>query len=153
MGCDIHFYVEHRVGDEWAAADVRAGGKSALNDGPANEIYIDRNYGLFAILAGVRNDDGYYSPISLPRGVPEDASPEYRQAVEAYEFCSHSHSWLLLSELLAFDWLQTTGDRDWVDPETYPEPAHIFWAKVMPILLSIAKGRPDDVRVLFFFDN
>jgi hypothetical protein len=37
------------------------------------EIYHERNYSLFALLANVRNSAGV-KPISEPRGLPEDVS-------------------------------------------------------------------------------
>jgi hypothetical protein len=71
-----------------------------------------RNYGLFAILAGVRNGCGTAgakigeptTPISEPRGIPEDASPAYREIAEQWGSDGHSHSWLTLAELQRYDW-------------------------------------------------
>lgn len=74
--------------------------------------YSGRNYGLFAILADVRNGRGFAGvkigeptkPIDEPRGVPEDASPEYVAEVETWGGDGHSHSWFTLAELMAYDW-------------------------------------------------
>lgn len=63
MGCDIHAYVE--VVDHYPDGCSFAHGFAALE--------MDRNYGLFAVLAGVRNDDSI-RPLSEPRGVPPDLS-------------------------------------------------------------------------------
>ena len=51
------------------------------------EWFGDRNYDLFAMLANLRNGVGFagrrrgevLDPIDEPRGIPEDASPEYRE--------------------------------------------------------------------------
>lgn len=71
-----------------------------------------RNYDLFSMLADVRNGYGfagcptgeYIQPICGPKGVPDDASPEYLQIVERWDGDGHSHSWLTLRELEAYDW-------------------------------------------------
>lgn len=70
--------------------------------------FSERNYGLFAILADVRNGRGFAGdkigeptvPISAPRGIPADASEGYASEVDD----GHSHTWYLLSELLDYDW-------------------------------------------------
>jgi hypothetical protein len=87
--------------DEW---DLRTHTPRDLDPG--------RNYGLFAILAGVRNGRGFAgvkigeptTPISEPRGIPEDASPAYREIAEHWGSDGHSHSWLTLAELQRYDW-------------------------------------------------
>ena len=58
MGCDIHFHIELKNGNEWVYY--------------ANPS-LERNYKLFAFLANVRNDFKII-PISKPKGLPKDAS-------------------------------------------------------------------------------
>lgn len=96
MGCDIHLHVEAKVNGHW-------------------EHYsnpdVQRNYELFAMMAGVRGDA---TPIALPRGLPEDANRLTRLDAE-YHDDGHNHSWLSSEEvcLLAergakeFGWKQT----------------------------------------------
>ena len=50
------------------------------------------------MLAGVR---GCYDPIDEPRGIPQDATDEYKK-LAATEV--HTHSWYTLKELLNFNW-------------------------------------------------
>ncbi len=58
MGCDIHGVFQRKLPDgTWE--DVKT------------EYECERDYTLFAILAGVRNS-GYITPISEPRGLPDD---------------------------------------------------------------------------------
>lgn len=79
-------------------------------------FHIGRNYDLFAMLAGVRNGRGFagcktgegFVPIAEPKGVPEDASPGYAWEAERWDCDGHSHSWLTVAELLAYDWDQRT---------------------------------------------
>lgn len=95
MGCDIHFYVEVRKDGKWSrhqfedkykkgepdADGYRETDYSALFEDP---LYVHRNYDLFSILADVRNGTGFagvdtgdgFVPISMPKGVPDDVSPE-----------------------------------------------------------------------------
>ena len=77
----------------------------------------ERNYNLFSILADVRNGYGFaglktgegFVPISNPRGVPDDASLEYKEHVERWRADGHSHSYHTLKHLLDYDWEQMTG--------------------------------------------
>lgn len=103
MGTDIHACVECKIDGCWTAV---------------RPLDLDRNYNLFAILAGVRRD---HEPIAEPRGLPADRDPKsctsiWHQdkarphhdskydACGSYEFGDHTRSWLLLSELLDYDW-------------------------------------------------
>jgi hypothetical protein len=103
-------------------------------------FYDDRNYDVFAILANVRNGYGFagvdtgdgFVPISEPRGLPEDLSPEIADVLAREEddaeddfdwsdpqyfwMGDHSHSWLTVLEILDYDWTRTTKKRGWVDP-------------------------------------
>lgn len=75
-----------------------------------------RNYSAFAILADVRNGRGFagiqtgegFIPISNPRGVPDDASDEYKGEVDRWNGDGHSHSYHTLQQLLDYDWEQKT---------------------------------------------
>jgi len=108
MGCDIHTYVEIKRNvnniEKWTTADYYKKNRY-YTDYPEEEkqyevvhIYDDRNYGLFSILADVRN----YSdnePISQPKGLPEDCCDEIRKESDYDGIDGHSHSWFTLKEL------------------------------------------------------
>lgn len=137
MGTDIHFYVERRVDGQWVTADTwydikGEPGRSVYKWGPdfdrlAGPFYSDRNYDLFAILADVRNGIGFagvdtgseVTPIAPPRGVPDDACAEYRAQVDALAHDGHSHSYLTVAELLAYDWTQRKKKRGWVTAKEF----------------------------------
>jgi hypothetical protein len=112
MGTDIHIAVEIRKPDGWHLIDV-----------PVTE---NRNYRAFAVLANVRNGYGFagsdtgdeVTPISEPRGLPDDMSPELRHKLEDDERAApafededeqyfwlgdHSFSWVTLKEMLDYD--------------------------------------------------
>ena len=120
MGTDIHFYVEKRLNNRslWQTAD------EWLDEAPygphvpyAKAYYSDRNYDLFAILANVRNGQGFagvrtgagFQPIAEPRGWPSDCCPELSSLD-----IGHTPSWLTLAEILDFDWTQTTTKTGWL---------------------------------------
>lgn len=237
MGCDIHLYVEKRENSKWVTADTwypdnyEPDRVSVYNWGPHYErlggpIYHSRNYDLFAILANVRNDYGFagvdtgdgFVPIAAPRGIPDDACPEYITEVRRWGGDGHSHSYFTTEELMAYDWTQRAKKRGWVSPREFakfylsgkpddwsgdingPNVRHVsngemlehitagrpaftwqdyhampedplmaglytqveweiayyehcqeFLGETMPKLWRI--GKPDSVRIVFFFDN
>lgn len=109
MGCDIFEYFEVYQNGRWERLEVLPTIPNWDDLPPAQEVaywslplYLDRDYRLFAILANVRNYNGI-QPIALPRGLPEDLSPEVQADWNAD---NASPSWFLLQELLDFDWDQ-----------------------------------------------
>lgn len=237
MGCDIHIWAEvkqdngtwkkvGRVFDNpyWKEGDEIE--EETYDDGDTyyfgpktDEPYRERNYNLFAVLANVRNGYGFagtptgygFEPIVLPRGIPKDASPEYKQKVAYWNGGGHSHSWLTLRELQEFPWhnkhtiiygivpeerylhRRTTGEEYTTysggirGPRIITLPKHMydaitkekldtlkaegniiyvrdqwkesykeavdsrFFEQTIPSLQAL--GKPDDVRIVFFFDN
>lgn len=113
MGCDIHICTEKKRQrrDAWVSCDSRKPDPDYEDDPNATAtvfapyIDIDRNYDLFAVLAGVRSRLAI-APVSLPRGLPMDVSPETYAEANSWFRDGHSWSWLLVSELLQFDWNQ-----------------------------------------------
>ncbi len=137
MGCDIHMTVERLEGDGFDE-DRRPLWQSMS---PPKDEYgdyewpEDRNYTVFAALADVRRRDTG-TPISKPRGIPEDASGRARRMHDEWSSDGHSHSWLLLSEVLPHigEWWHDWGD----------------WLRSLP---AICEAEPDHIRLVFFFDN
>lgn len=166
MGCDIHFYVEFKKDGKWTYYDHEAkyvtsvdedGYRNKSEDWYDSPMDVGRSYNLFSILADVRNGQGFagvdtgdgFVPISPPRGVPNDISPEvmkeYVCVLGSDEYytqdtferwiasgCSkridentvtgpdwHSESWLTVYELEKYDWNQVTKLRGWVDPDNF----------------------------------
>ncbi len=144
MGCDIHTNVEvrrngawERVGpvfpspwadQDWADADDKA---------DTDEPFRRRSYALFARLAGVRNYEGV-TPVSEPRGLPDDMTTETRANADDWRHDGHSHSWLTLAELQQ------------IDPDCGEFRLEDF-ARDVAVMATL--GEPEDVRVVFWFDN
>ena len=108
MGCDIHTYVEVKRNvnslEKWTTADYYKKNRYYADypdEGKQYEvvhIYDDRNYGLFSLLADVRNYSNN-EPISQPKGLPEDCCDEIRKESDDYGCDGHSHSYFTLKEL------------------------------------------------------
>lgn len=116
MGCDIHLFVE--------AKNPETGKWEHRPDAPQ---YDRRNYNVFAILADVRNGYGFagvvtgkgFNVIAQPRGIPGDISPKVAKANDDWSGDGHSHSFLILKELLDFNWEQTTQHQGVVSAKEY----------------------------------
>jgi hypothetical protein len=145
MGCDIHLDMELRgVDGQWHALPRRI--ERQGNFVQAVDWWEGRNYPLFAILADVRNAG--FSPIAYPRGMAPDASSDHRARVDRYDIDGHSHSWHTLRQLLDFNWNQAGPSE-----QSYGEWAGGSFIGLMLRMWRWSEGRPDDVRIVFFFDN
>jgi len=71
MGCDIHAYLEYDEPDSTMGEQPHKGTPFQYAE-HFGRVSIHRNYFLFGILAGVR--DNSVEPVSLPRGLPERLS-------------------------------------------------------------------------------
>ncbi len=123
MGCDIHLYVEHKVEGEWKSADKWTPDDDAESGRRVwvaydDRYFHDRNYSLFAVLAGVRNY-AELNTIAEPRGLPCDATTEVRTQADYDGSDGHTHSYFTVAELMAFDWTQTVKEDGWVDALTF----------------------------------
>jgi hypothetical protein len=106
MGTDIHAYAEHLLDGVWQCATGSRWNpfEQCMELTPFVE---DRNYALFAVLAGVCADvraEPPIAPIAAPRGLPSDVSAAVGRERDAWGDDGFAEGWLLLSELLAADW-------------------------------------------------
>ena len=166
MGCDIHSRVQKFIDGKWKTVEVPLfpsdmldlfTPKSRWNE-PSVEPFSWRSYGMFAFLADVRNYS-YVPPISSPRGLPDDVTNEED------EYGDHSFSWLSLKELLDFDYSQTFENRrTFRDGSgaadagpgngvvmTFREFLGLLFFRDLAIMTCL--GKPEEIRVVFGFDN
>ncbi len=94
----------------------------------------DRDYEAFSVL-GLENR-GQQEAIVPLRGYPRDLSAAAQAYIRESDIWDHSPSWLTLRELLDYD-----------SPETYLLPL------LIKALRSVEEHNPEDVRIVFAFDN
>ena len=156
MGCDIHSFAEVRkngrwekVGDVFPLDDLeKEYYKQDFGDAPFNW----RDYNLFGWLADVRNES-CFPAISQPRGLPDGLSSEVVEVINEWQSAGagHSYSWLSLSELLEVNYDVTCMHKNDSKPVSLREHLSEGYFNVLNILKAI--GDPNDVRIVFWFDE
>lgn len=123
MGCGIHCFVErrHKHGDWEIVPFTMMGMEKFPNIIEYDEYHtdmdkltwpIERNYFLFAILAGVRNywtsitDGTVVKPIAEGRGLPPDVSDKIKELHESLDRDAYSATWVDISDIKSYDWLR-----------------------------------------------
>lgn len=105
MGTDIHIQVEvyRKLEGRWVWINNFL--PPYINKTKYIPISINRDYHLFAILAGVRNSWGL-TPISEPKGLPKDINLDlYEASKEDPDILGeHSFSYLTVTELKEYNW-------------------------------------------------
>ena len=147
MGCDIHFHTEVKINGQWE------------HKGHPD---IGRNYPLFALLANVRNN-GNTTPISEPRGLPNDASVLTKFISDKYGSDGHSHSYIVSNEMVQLEeFIKDQIEDGWFGERrsssvSYPENLLGYlmghsWSDFYLHRTSIPE-EIEDVRFVFWFDN
>lgn len=125
MGCDIHLCVEIKSSSPRSKGRWRAASSDPAFKAYGEELNVDRNYHLFAILANVRNYGGStgsgFNPIADPRGWPTNASGPSNQLYKRWDGDAHSASYFTLRELTEFDWEQSITLSGFVDAFDYAD--------------------------------
>jgi len=164
MGCDIHSHIEVREGGKWLEKTNCLPPDSFRPDTPRSEPFDWRSYSIFAFLAWVRNYD-HCEPISEPRGVPDDMSPWVKESYETWDSDGHNHSWLSLKELLDFDYDKTFWNRRVMKNNNWASLAEEWEGKIISYRDNLMRWyfdeleameklwKPEDVRIVFWFDN
>ena len=162
MGCDIHSFAERcnkETGKWQIVTDV--------------VTFDNRDYSVFAFLAGVRNYD-HCEPISEPKGLPDDVCDEIQENFESWQDDAHSASFLTVKELLDFDYEKQFWNRRISRTTHYPEGGSYtdgaaiaeegegeilsyrqnlggYFFEILKELSELGDTR--DTRVVFWFDN
>jgi hypothetical protein len=154
MGCDIHAVLERKFGDKWIGIEVlRHRYAFIFNDeeGAYENDHlryigckaIDRNYALFAALAGVRGEG------PEAKGLPNSAPELSRALLFEYDDDLHSHSWCSLSEYIEKLLATMTNPAEVFLREDHPalkDPYKFFFC-----MYTLEEG--EEYRVVFAFDN
>lgn len=153
MGCDIHLYVEVKKNGKWECAQAVREIEDGLFDVPSADRYHNRDYLLFGLLAGVR-DTTLQS--FVPKGFPEDASLEIQKIYDRWEGDAHTPSWLTLEELQRIRWDAPIpkkfipGEKQQRFLERFQE---FYWKVVSGLRSYDYRAKPDELRIVFWFDN
>jgi hypothetical protein len=155
MGCDIHAYTEikDKTNQNWFLAATYY--QKPNENKQYQEMYLGRDYLMFAQLANVRNYDDQ-PVISMPRDLPRDCSDEVRQLSNNWGIDGHSHSYLTLGELK--DWIAqhpTVQYEDDHNPEPNPINRIIKHINQTCALFEMDNKctNINDIRIVFWFDN
>lgn len=145
MGCDIHIRVEYKKKGEdfWRTGehyqkDTFYGGYEIV------PVYSGRNYELFGLLAGVR---GGMRPISLPRGIPDDATDDTKTDYLSWGNDAHSASWYDYEKLR--EYYEEKADMDAED--AMEDLMRLLEERLYSIPVWTSNG--DKMRIIFWFDN
>ena len=133
MGCDIHLIREIKIAGVWHCYSATT---------------VERNYPLFAKMAGVRNRDKII-PITEPKGIPYDMSAVAGLYYNMDPY--HNESWFNTEEIRELE--------DWVESKTGDFAEYIWGFLFGNSYGAFEKGSSsypldvEDVRFVFWFDN
>jgi hypothetical protein len=131
------------------------------------EIDVGRRYSLFGILADVRNFDNL-PVIDADVGLPDDVSFAVNELNEMYltyfsfhfdlidlrwDADAHSHHWMLASTFLQWDRWGEVVKRRHVGDATLGDIASEMLKKVKELVDKYAQGNPENLRLIYWFDN
>lgn len=130
MGCDIHGFVEAKIGDKWVAI---------------TELYSNgRNYERFAALAGVRGEG------PEPKGIPNDISDTVKYWIDAWGCDGHSHTWFPIKEAAKI--FLNTKENSPTEQEIAHPIETIFNVDVAALKHNFGVSKKN-IRLIIWFDN
>ncbi len=139
MGCDIHAMIERKHTSPYGTIYW-------VNSG---DPLIERDYRIFGALAGVR--DSSVPAIQDGRGLPgltdyrDDLSDAFKSWLKEWDSDAHSAGYVTLREVIDYD-ASRLRDRFGIGS----------WDDLRAALQDVADRHqlgPDEVRLVFFFDN
>ncbi len=178
MGCDIHLYTEAKSSvngkDKWVNIDHWKLNKyfGEENESQFSIIYLyhDRNYSLFAALAGIRDYSEGNPKVDEPRGMPDDVSEATQAECDKWDSDGHTHSYFTLKELT--DWqaanavvhhsglisaeqaeaLDKRGElpQSWCQGTNRPDYVHRAWTEDCQILAPLIEALEERAREEFW---
>ena len=141
MGCDIHLHTEVKVNGRWE----HWGNPS-----------VDRSYGLFEKMAGVRGDVA--NAISPPKGLPKDVTIPTEMDRESWNGDGHSPSYLTAKEIehQLYPWFETIrkeANFGGFSREYFPETYFGYLFGNGWNMENAKEHNIEDFRFVFWFDN
>jgi hypothetical protein len=162
MGCDIHMVLEQSHGDKWIGINhyeqppVRSYRAENPKRKELNHLLYptfrvtERDYTLFAKLAGVRRDWDFEDHAPDPRGLPEDISLLTQIKVDEWGTDGHSHSWGLLSEIGGL-FLASKEPQAVVMNDRHNAVLELFG--IEPGQQTVPESKLEQYRLVYWFDN
>jgi hypothetical protein len=126
----------------WYEADA----KGLLPYPYSDQPYSGRCYRLFGALAGVRDTSMEMVVPGRYDELPDDVSDELKGMSDDYGMDGHSHNYLTLRELMDSKYYRMSNN-ELMDMGIDP----YFFKTMVPHLQKF--GKPDDIRIIFWFDN
>ena len=159
MSCELHIFCEvrNKKTGKWKQVGKHFPVLSCKNGMYKTRHPFDwQSYSLFGFLADVRNYSGC-TPISQPKGIPNNISHTISKEWEEWRTTEgHSDSFLTLRELLEFNYNKKFID-DRFGEDTYGKrithKEHLGKRFFVHLKELKKLGKPDDVRIVFWFDN
>lgn len=143
-------FINHNANIFTLMARLRAGVDIPSQVHDAYPFTVSNRYSVTAMLSDYVTDKDVL-PIASKRGLPKNVSPEVK-TLQSQSAGSHQvgFSYLLLSELLAYDWSEVFmwGDK----PISYLKAAQesLLWRTIENMK---ELGEPENVRLVFWFNN
>jgi len=135
MGCDIHFHQEVKINGTWHHY---------------RELSIERNYRLFALMAGVRNY-GKVEPVAEAKGLPEDITFLTRYSYERWKDDYHHATWLDAEEIKEII-QKYFKENIWDAEDTFDYLFGNSWRGFTDYPSDQPEGL-ENIRWVFWFDN
>lgn len=140
MGASIHTHIEYKTADgrwlHWGTPHAKP------------------NYRLFALIAGIRNEDNGIRPMFPPRGLPEDLSEVTKIALEQDDmnYKTKGHTWFTADEFVELQKRWTGMNPDWRPLQSDFEETVFQSYGPGGSALASHKGF-EDMRAVFWFDD
>lgn len=138
-------YIPKNMADDhlhWYEADKKGLFPYPYSDQP----YGGRCYRLFGLLAGVRDTSIDMVVPDRYGYLPDDVSVEIEDLSDEWGIDAHSHNYLTLRELMDSKYNKmSTEELEEMGIDSY------FFKTLLPDLQKF--GNPDDIRIVFWFDN
>lgn len=138
-------YIPKNMADDhlhWYEADR----KGLLPYPYSDQPYGGRCYGLFGALAGVRDTSVEMIVPDRQFTLPDDVSDEIQDISDGFGMDGHSHNYLTLKELMESKYYKMSSEElEKMDIDSY------FFKVMVPDLQKF--GKPEDIRIVYWFDN
>lgn len=149
MGCDIHSAVEVFDGEKWSwIKDIEFAGEYRSKAEP----FDWRHYNMFCFIADVYCRSNILEHLSSYKGLPIDLSEELNQNRSKFWLGDFGFGWLLLSEIIQFNYDKELPIKVFNDAKTYKEMLGPMFFDDIAVMKKLNTDY-SKIRIVFGFDN